>query len=111
MLHKTVISAANTVKLFAAPHPRDADQASYHLLVDRSGQRLQIVPDAGWPFGAGMAAFGHFTVRIRPGSVGALNNVALHLSLATPPDGRGEGDGHSGYTPQQYRSAAAQELL
>ena len=111
VLHETVISAPDTVKLFATPHPRDADQASYHLLVDRSGQRLRIVPDAGRAFGAAMAAFGDFTVRIRPQSVGALNNVALHLSLETPPDGRGDGDGHSGYTPEQYRTTAAQVLL
>jgi N-acetyl-anhydromuramyl-L-alanine amidase AmpD len=111
VLHETVISAADTVKLFATAHPRDEDQASYHLLVDRSGQRLRIVPDAGRAYGAGMAAFGDFTVRIRPTSVGAINNVALHLSLETPPDGRGESDGHSGYTSQQYRSAAAQVLL
>ena len=111
VLHETVISAPDTVRLFATPHPRDEDQASYHLLVDRQGQRLRIVPDAGRAFGAGMAAFGDFTVRIRPQSVGSLNNVALHLSLETPPDGRGDGDAHSGYTSEQYRTAAGQVLL
>ena len=111
VLHETVISALDTVKRFATPHPRDDDQASYHLLVDRAGQRLRIVPDAGRAFGAGMAAFGDFTVRIRPQSVGSLNNVALHLSLESPPDGRGDGDAHSGYTPEQYRVAAGQVLL
>jgi len=111
VLHETVISAPDTVRLFATPHPRDEDQASYHLLVDRAGQRLRIVPDAARAFGAGMAAFGDFTVRIRPTSVGSLNNVALHLSLETPPDGRGDGDAHSGYTEAQYRTAAAQVLL
>lgn len=111
VLHETVIAAPDTVKLFATPHPRDEDQASYHLLVDRTGQRLRIVPDAGRAFGAGMAAFGDFTVRIRPTSVGSLNNVALHLSLETPPDGRGDGDAHSGYSEAQYQVAAAQVLL
>lgn len=111
VLHETVISAADTVRLFATPHPRDEDQASYHLLVDQQGQRLRIVPDAGRAFGAGMAAFGDFTVRIRPSSVGSLNNVALHLSLETPPDGRGDGDAHSGYSSEQYRTAAGQVLL
>lgn len=111
VLHETVISAPATVRLFATPHPRDEDQASYHLLVDRDGQRLRIVPDAGRAFGAAMAAFGDFTVRIRPASVGSLNNVALHLSLETPPDGRGDGDAHSGYTEVQYRTAAGQVLL
>ena len=111
VLHETVISAPDTVRLFATPHPRDEDQASYHLLVDRRGNRLRIVPDAGRAFGAGMAAFGDFTVRIRPQSVGSLNNVALHLSLETPPDGRGDDDVHSGYTEAQYKAAAAQVLL
>jgi N-acetyl-anhydromuramyl-L-alanine amidase AmpD len=111
VLHETVISAADTARRFATPHPRDDDQASYHLLLDREGQRLRIVPDAGRAFGAGMAAFGDFTVRIRPQSVGSLNNVALHLSLESPPDGRGDGDAHSGYTAEQYRVAAGQVLL
>lgn len=111
VLHETVISAADTVRLFATPHPRDDDQASYHLLVDRAGRRLRIVPDAARAFGAGMAAFGDFSVRIRPTSVGSLNNVALHLSLESPPDGRGDADAHSGYTPEQYRVTAAQVLL
>ncbi len=111
VLHETVLSAADTARRFATAHPKDDDQASYHLLVDRLGQRLRIVPDAGRAYGAGMAAFGDFTVRIRPASVGSLNNVALHLSLESPADGRGDGDAHSGYTPEQYRVAAGQVLL
>ncbi len=111
VLHETVISAADTARLFATPHPRDDDQASYHLLVDRAGQRLRIVPDAGRAYGAGMAAFGDFTVRIRPTSVGSLNNVALHLSLESPADGRGDADAHSGYSARQYQVAAGQVLL
>lgn len=111
VLHETVVSAADALRLFATPHPRDDDQVSYHLLVDRAGQRLRVVPDGRRAFGAGMAAFGDFTVRIRPSSVGSVNNVALHLSLESPADGRGEGDGHAGYTPEQYRVVAGQVLL
>lgn len=111
VLHETVISAADTARLFATPHPRDEDQASYHLLIDRLGQRLRIVPDDSRAYGTGMAAFGDFTVRIRPSSVGSLNNVALHLSLESPVDGRGDGDAHSGYSAQQYRVMAGQVLL
>jgi len=111
VLHETVLAAPATVAFFRTPHPRDDDQASYHLLVDRSGRRLRIVPDRQRAFGAGMAAFGDFTVRIRPTSPGSINNVALHLSLETPADGRGDGDGHSGYTPAQYVTSASQVLL
>jgi hypothetical protein len=58
-----------------------------------------------------MSAFGDMTVRPRASSLGSINNVALHLSLETPADGRGDGDGHSGYSEAQYRTAAAQVLL
>lgn len=111
VLHETVISAPATVRLFATPHPRDEDQASYHLLIDRSGRRLRLVPDAARAFGAGLSAFGDMTVRPRPSSPGSVNNVALHLSLESPEDGRGESDGHAGYSAAQYRAAAAQVLL
>jgi N-acetyl-anhydromuramyl-L-alanine amidase AmpD len=111
VLHETVLSAAATVALFQTPHPRDEDQASYHLLIDRQGQRLRLVPDAHRAYGAGLSAFGDATVRIRPQSPGSINEVALHLSLETPADGRGDGDGHSGYSTAQYRAAAAQVLL
>jgi N-acetyl-anhydromuramyl-L-alanine amidase AmpD len=111
VLHETVLPATETMKLFATSHPKDDDQVSYHLLVDRAGRRLRIVPDERRAFGAGMSAFGDFTVRIRPTSPGSVNNVALHLSLESPADGRGDGDGHSGYTAAQYATAAAQVLL
>jgi len=111
VLHETVISAPATVKLFQTPHPRDEDQASYHMLLNRAGQRLRIVPDEQRAYGAGMAAWGDFTVRPKEASVGSVNNVALHLSLETPEDGRGETAGHSGYTPEQYKTAAGQVLL
>ncbi|KEF40863.1 MAG: hypothetical protein ER33_14690 [Cyanobium sp. CACIAM 14] len=111
VLHESVLSAPATLVLFRTAHPKDEDQVSYHVLVDRSGRRLRFVPDGQRAFGAGMSAFGDATVRIRPTSVGSINNVALHLSLETPADGRGDGDAHSGYTPRQYEAAAAQVLL
>ncbi len=111
VLHETVISAPATLRLFATPHPRDEDQVSYHLLIDRAGRRLRIVPDEARAFGAGLSAFGDMTVRPRPTSLGSVNNVALHLSLETPADGRGDSDGHSGYSEAQYRAAASQVLL
>ncbi len=111
VLHESVLSAPATINLFRTAHPRDEDQVSYHLLLDRSGRRLRIVPDAKRAYGAGMSAFGDFTVRMRPTSPGSINQVALHLSLETPADGRGDGSGHSGYTSAQYLAAASQVLL
>jgi N-acetyl-anhydromuramyl-L-alanine amidase AmpD len=111
VLHETVIGAADTLRMFATPHPNDDDQASYHVLVDIGGQRLRVVNDDKRAYGAGMAAWGDMTVRIRPTSLGSINNLALHLSLESPADGRGDTASHSGYSDAQYRSAAAQVLL
>ncbi|MFM9048079.1 MAG: N-acetylmuramoyl-L-alanine amidase, partial [Cyanobium sp.] len=103
VLHETVVSEADTLKLFQTPHPRDGDQASYHLLITPTGERLRLVADGQRAYGAGMSAWGDMSVRIRPTSVGSINNVALHLSLVTPADGRGDGPAHSGYTAAQYQ--------
>ena len=111
VLHETVLSAADTLALFQTPHPRDDDQVSYHLLIDRQGRPLRLVPDLARAYGAGMSAFGDATVRVRRRSPGSINDVALHLSLESPADGRGDGDGHSGYSSAQYRASAAQVLL
>jgi N-acetyl-anhydromuramyl-L-alanine amidase AmpD len=111
VLHETVISGPQTVALFQTHHPEDDQQASYHLLVDRDGSRLRIVPDANRAFGSGMSAFGDATQRTKPKSVGSINNIALHVSLVSPADGRDDRDGHSGYTNAQYRSLAGQVLL
>ena len=111
VLHETVLSGADTLHKFATPHPKDDDQASYHMLVDIGGQRLRVVNDDRRAYGAGMAAWGDITVRIRPTSVGSINNLALHLSLESPADGRGDTSSHSGYTDAQYRTTAAQVLL
>lgn len=111
VLHETVVSEADTLRLFRTPHPRDADQASYHLLISPQGERLRLVDDGKRAYGAGMSAWGDMSVRIRPTSVGSINNVALHLGLVSPPDGRGDSPAHSGYTAAQYQAAAAQVLL
>ncbi|MEB3156966.1 MAG: N-acetylmuramoyl-L-alanine amidase, partial [Cyanobacteriota bacterium] len=111
VLHETVVSEADTLQLFRTPHPRDEDQLSYHMLLSPTGERLRLVPDENRAYGAGMSAWGDMSVRIRPTSVGSINNIALHLSLVTPPDGRGDSPAHSGYTAAQYRAAAAQVVL
>ena len=111
VLHETVISGPQTVALFKTNHPEDDQQASYHLLIDRDGRRLRIVPDEMRAFGSGMSAFGDATQRTKPTSVGSVNNIALHVSLVSPVDGRDDRDGHSGYTEAQYKNLAGQVLL
>ena len=111
VLHETVISEPQAIGLFKTNHPDDDQQVSYHMLIGRDGRRVRIVPDRKRAYGSGMSAFGDVTMRDRPGSVGSINNIALHLSLVTPSDGRGDADGHSGYTNAQYRSLATQVLL
>ena len=111
VLHETVLDEEATINLFQTPHPNDNDQVSYHMLVGLDGSRLRIVPDVKRAFGAGMSAFGDVTQRTKLGSVGSINNMALHISLVTPTDGRGNTPSHSGYTDAQYKTLAEQVLL
>ena len=115
VLHETVLSLEDTLRFFQTPHPRDADQASYHLLLDRNGSAYRLVPDGKRAFGAGWSAWGTGSIRHRPLSTplagGSLNNVALHISLESPEDGRGNDDAHSGYSANQYRRLAEHVLV
>ena len=122
VLHETVIAANRAIKKFQTRHPNDNDQSSYHMLVELSGRTVRLVRDKDRAFGAGMSAFGDFSVKTRAGLSGSVNNVALHLSLESPEDGRPLDttrtppeikfvDSHSGYTDEQYKVAAARVLL
>jgi hypothetical protein len=115
VLHETVMSLGDTLRFFQTPHPRDADQASYHLLLDSRGMAYRLVPDAKRAFGSGWSAWGDGSIRHRPLSSplagGSINNVALHLSLESPADGRGDDDAHSGYSRAQYERLAEHVLI
>ncbi len=113
VIHETVLDQAQTIALFQHNHPADDDQVSYHMLINQAGQRVRIVPDRNRAYGAGHSAFGDFTIRAKQQSPGSVNNVALHVSLETPVDGRSD-DGstsHSGYSQAQYNALAGQVLL
>lgn len=110
IFHETVSSEEETLNYFRTPHLNDADQASYHVLIAEDGRRIRIVNDDQRAFGAGQSAFGDFTVQLKPGSAGSLNNVALHIGLVSPSDGRGDTESHSGYTLAQYESLAGETL-
>lgn len=110
VFHETVSSEEKTLNYFRTPHLNDVDQASYHMLISRNGKRIRIVDDTLRAFGAGQSSFRNFTVKLNPEGAGSLNNVALHIGLVSPADGQDDGDNHSGYTNEQYRSLALQTL-
>jgi len=89
VIHETVVSGQATLNLFQTPHPRDQDQLSYHMLIEEDGLLIRVVPDANRAYGAGMSAFGDFTQYTKAIAVGSINNIALHISLVSPFDGRG----------------------
>lgn len=111
VLHETVASEVETLNLFRTPHPNASSQASYHMLIPADGRRVRIVADVDRAFGAGNSSFDGYTIQLKPGVPGSINNIALHLSFVSPPDGRADAPTHSGYTALQYRTAAAQTLL
>lgn len=109
VLHETVVDERTALDLFRRRHGDDGQQASYHVLIGRDGRRIRVVPDAERAFGAGDSEFAGMAVQLKQGLRPSINNVALHVSLVSPADGvDGEAAGHSGYTPEQYRSLASQ---
>ena len=109
VLHETVVDEATTLALFRSLRSNDAQQASYHVLIGRDGRRIRVVPDSARAYGAGDSDFQGMAVQLKPGLRPSLNNIALHGSLVSPPDGAdGERRSHSGYSAEQYRSLASQ---
>jgi hypothetical protein len=111
VLHETVISGEQTLKLFGTYHPKSSQQASYHTLIMRNGDIHYLVPPDKRAFGAGTSVFagpnGDETVSTNPSLSASVNNFAYHISFVSPPDGRRSGiAGHSGYTSEQYYSLA-----
>jgi hypothetical protein len=110
VLHETVGSGSSAINYFRTPHPRDDDQVSYHALIRENGNVVYLVPPDRRAFGAGNSIFngtkGNEAVKTNPAFPASVNNFAYHISLATPPDGRGNGSRHSGYTRAQYQSLA-----
>lgn len=110
VLHETVGSGSSAINYFQTPHPRDDDQVSYHALIRENGNVVYLVPPERRAFGAGNSIFngtkGDEAVKTNPVFPPSVNNFAYHISLVTPPDGRGNGSRHSGYTRAQYQSLA-----
>lgn len=110
VIHETVGSASSAINTFRTPHRNGADQRTYHALIRRNGGVVYLLPSEYRAFGAGDSVFvgpdGSESVATNPLFPPSVNNFAYHISLETPPDGRGNGPRHSGYTDAQYRSLA-----
>jgi hypothetical protein len=112
VLHETGYSASSAVNFFQMPHEDENVQASYHALIKLDGTIIYLVPPDKRAFGAANSVFdgidGAETVQTNPRFPSSVNNFAYHVSLETPPDGRGNNyqQAHSGYTEAQYNSLA-----
>ena len=111
VIHETVIPARDTVRLFQTNHQDDNSQASYHLLVSRGGRLIRIVPDNMRAYGSGYSKFGDFTVYSKSPRNFSINNVALHISLESPPNSQDGPSADIHYTKEQYSTLAKQVLL
>ncbi len=106
VLHETSNSLSSAINTFQTHHANDNDQVSYHTLIGREGQVVDVVDPLHRAYGAGYSAFlGEWAVT-NPEFMGSVNNFALHLSLETPSDGYIGGRTHSGYTAAQYDALA-----
>lgn len=112
VLHETGYSASSAINFFQSPHYEDESvQASYHTLIKLDGTIVYLVPPEKRAFGAANSVFngldGPETVQTKANLASSVNNFAYHVSLETPPDGRGDNiKFHSGYTEAQYNSLA-----
>ncbi|MGB7413501.1 MAG: peptidoglycan recognition family protein [Thermosynechococcaceae cyanobacterium] len=111
VLHETVISGPQTLRLFSTYHPKSSQQVSYHTLIMTDGTIYYLVPPDKRAFGAGTSVFaspnGNETVTTNPSLSSSVNNFAYHISLVSPVDGYRDGlKAHSGYTSAQYYSLA-----
>ena len=106
VLHETVYGIGSAIQTFLTPHPNDADQVSYHMLIGEDGQIVAVLDPLKRAFGAGNSAFNGEWVITNPEVGGSVNNFTLHLSLETPIDGEDQDGTHSGYSDVQYDATA-----
>jgi hypothetical protein len=111
VLHETVGTAQSAIYLFQTYHPDDWDQVSYHVIIERDGTVVYIVPIEMRAFGAGNSVFVNHDgrvegVRTNPAFPPSVNNFAYHISLESPPGSWEAGRTHRGYTEAQYQSLA-----
>lgn len=110
VLHETVAPVSSTINFFRTPHPKEADQASYHTLIAQDGTIIYLVPPDKRAYGAGNSVFngrnGREAVKTHPKFSASVNNFAYHISLETPAGGMNDSPRHRGYSDLQYQSLA-----
>lgn len=111
VLHETVGSFESAMNVFAANHPDDDDQVSYHALIRENGEIVYVVPPEYRAYGAGdsvfvNSAYQEESVLTKRKSPPSVNNFAYHISLVTPQEGRNNQPSHVGYTRNQYEALA-----
>jgi hypothetical protein len=105
VLHETTASASSAVHQMLTPHPKDADQNSYHAIITLDGAILYTLDPLKRAYGAGNSLFNKEGVKINPKFKPSVNNFAYHISLETPVDGyNAKQKSHSGYTFEQYNA-------
>lgn len=103
VIHETFINAEDSIRLHNDPEY----YASYHALIERSGEIVYLVAADNKAYAAANSAF----VNPITDSIEQINNsvddFAYHIALETPPDGYNPlKTSHIGYTKEQYKSLA-----
>lgn len=101
VLHETVSDLEGALSVMND----SAREVSYHVIIDRQGEVINLTPSTKRAFGAGTPSKFRGQFYGTPGKP-SVNAFAYQISFESPPDGRGNGPTHSGYTEAQYKSLA-----
>lgn len=102
VIHETLISAQDSIRLHGDPEY----YASYHALVERSGEITYLTPADSKAYAAANSAYTDAFGEIQEVN-GSVDDFAYHIALETPPDGYNAfKTAHIGYTKEQYKSLA-----
>lgn len=96
VLHETVVSYEGAKSIMT----NGSYQASYHVLLKRDGEVVYVVDPDKSAYSNGPSAY----KGVKYGT--SVNSFSYNISFVSPSDGYGNELTHSGYTEEQYRSAA-----
>jgi hypothetical protein len=99
--HETVSSLDSTLNSVA----KAGSEISYNAVIAEDGTIHLLTDPTKRAFANGQSVYNGQSFKNSRGEP-SVNQFALSFSFVSPPDGRGNGSTHSGYTDAQYRSAA-----